>query len=169
MQIKEIFFYQKHLLGWVLLPFTEFLLFQIDSLIGNDKNVEISPKCAIYFTIFQECIVLEIWLVGNWGSAQFCCIWTVCNFVHHEAKVFRVRYNPFFSAMKNKHCYRCFHQKQRKEKHTTPKQSTSGAFNNTGIKHDFPFINIRKVPKEVLKTEGGDPRFSTPPEGPCEY
>ena len=23
-----------------------------------------------------------------------------------------------------------------------------------GIKHDFPFINIRKVPKEVLKTEG---------------
>ena len=25
---------------------------------------------------------------------------------------------------------------------------------NTGIKHDFPFINIRKVPREVLKTEG---------------
>ena len=25
---------------------------------------------------------------------------------------------------------------------------------NRGIKHDFPFINIRKVPKEVLKTEG---------------
>ena len=23
-----------------------------------------------------------------------------------------------------------------------------------GIKHDFPFINICKVPKEVLKTEG---------------
>ena len=23
-----------------------------------------------------------------------------------------------------------------------------------GIKHDFPFINIRKVPGEVLKTEG---------------
>ena len=23
-----------------------------------------------------------------------------------------------------------------------------------GIKHDFPFINIRKVPREVLKTEG---------------
>ena len=22
-----------------------------------------------------------------------------------------------------------------------------------GIKHDFPFINIRKVPREVLKTE----------------
>ena len=23
-----------------------------------------------------------------------------------------------------------------------------------GIKHDFPFINIRKVPREVLNTEG---------------
>ena len=27
-------------------------------------------------------------------------------------------------------------------------------FINIGIKHDFPFINIRKVPREVLKTEG---------------
>ena len=26
--------------------------------------------------------------------------------------------------------------------------------NNKGIKHDFPFINIRKVPREALKTEG---------------
>ena len=26
--------------------------------------------------------------------------------------------------------------------------------NNRGIKHDFPFINIRKVPREALKTEG---------------
>ena len=25
---------------------------------------------------------------------------------------------------------------------------------NRGIKHDFPFINIHKVPREVLKTEG---------------
>ena len=25
---------------------------------------------------------------------------------------------------------------------------------NRVIKHDFPFINIRKVPREVLKTEG---------------
>ena len=25
---------------------------------------------------------------------------------------------------------------------------------NRGIKHDFPFINIRKVPREVLKTVG---------------
>ena len=25
---------------------------------------------------------------------------------------------------------------------------------NIGIKRDFPFINIRKVPREVLKTEG---------------
>ena len=25
---------------------------------------------------------------------------------------------------------------------------------NRGIKHDFPFINIRKVPRAVLKTEG---------------
>ena len=25
---------------------------------------------------------------------------------------------------------------------------------NIGIKHNFPFINIHKVPKEVLKTEG---------------
>ena len=27
-------------------------------------------------------------------------------------------------------------------------------FTNIGIKHDFPFINIRKVPRVVLKTEG---------------
>ena len=26
--------------------------------------------------------------------------------------------------------------------------------NIRGMKHDFPFINIRKVPREVLKTEG---------------
>ena len=26
--------------------------------------------------------------------------------------------------------------------------------NNRGNKHDFPFINSRKVPREVLKTEG---------------
>ena len=25
---------------------------------------------------------------------------------------------------------------------------------NRGIKHDFPFINIRNVPREALKTEG---------------
>ena len=25
---------------------------------------------------------------------------------------------------------------------------------NRGIKHDFPFINIRMVPREALKTEG---------------
>ena len=25
---------------------------------------------------------------------------------------------------------------------------------NIGIKHDFPFINIQKVPRELLKTEG---------------
>ena len=25
---------------------------------------------------------------------------------------------------------------------------------NRGIKHDFPFINICKVPREVLETEG---------------
>ena len=25
---------------------------------------------------------------------------------------------------------------------------------NIGIKHNFPFINIRKVPREVLKIEG---------------
>ena len=25
---------------------------------------------------------------------------------------------------------------------------------NVGIKHDFPFMNIRKVLREVLKTEG---------------
>ena len=28
-----------------------------------------------------------------------------------------------------------------------------------GIKHDFPFINIRKAPKEVLKTESEARRF----------
>ena len=54
-------------------------------------------------------------------------------------------------------------------------------FDGIGIKHDFPFINICKVPREVLKTsgfsqdpEGGienqgrSPRFSASPEGPCE-
>ena len=25
---------------------------------------------------------------------------------------------------------------------------------NIGIKHDFPFINMHKVPREALKTEG---------------
>ena len=28
------------------------------------------------------------------------------------------------------------------------------ANNTRGIRHDFPFINIRKVPREVLKTKG---------------
>ena len=37
-----------------------------------------------------------------------------------------------------------------------------------GIKHDFPFINIRKIPRDVLKTEGEALSFSTSPEGPCE-
>ena len=27
-------------------------------------------------------------------------------------------------------------------------------FYNRGIKHDFPFINIYNIPREVLKTEG---------------
>ena len=30
-----------------------------------------------------------------------------------------------------------------------------------GIKHDFPFITIRKVPREVLKTEGKPEVFIT--------
>ena len=30
----------------------------------------------------------------------------------------------------------------------------SGQLWNRGNKYDFPFINIRKVPREVLKTEG---------------
>ena len=34
------------------------------------------------------------------------------------------------------------------------KTLTDGRFSNRGIKHDFPFINICKVPREVLKTEG---------------
>ena len=33
-----------------------------------------------------------------------------------------------------------------------------------GIKHDFPFINIRMVPREVLKTEG-DARGFQPSRG----
>ena len=33
---------------------------------------------------------------------------------------------------------------------------------NRGIKHDFPFINIRNIPREVLKTEG-EARGSTFP------
>ena len=35
-------------------------------------------------------------------------------------------------------------------------------FPNRRIKHDFPFINICRVPREVLKTEG-ETRFSTFP------
>ena len=31
---------------------------------------------------------------------------------------------------------------------------TNVAYVNIGIKYDFPFINIRKVQREVLKTEG---------------
>ena len=31
---------------------------------------------------------------------------------------------------------------------------SGNSVDNRGIKHDFPFINIRKVPREVLKTEG---------------
>ena len=34
------------------------------------------------------------------------------------------------------------------------KRNTWIGFFNRGIKHDFPFINICKVPREVLKTEG---------------
>ena len=36
---------------------------------------------------------------------------------------------------------------------------------NRGIKHDFPFINIRKVPREEWKTS---PSISNLPERPCE-
>ena len=36
---------------------------------------------------------------------------------------------------------------------------------NRGIKHDFPLINIRKVPRIVLKTEGV---VFNLPEGPCK-
>ena len=32
-----------------------------------------------------------------------------------------------------------------------------------GIKHYFPFINIRKIPREVLKTEGEARGFQHPP------
>ena len=32
---------------------------------------------------------------------------------------------------------------------------------NRGIKHDFPFINICKVPRRVLKTEGKARRFQS--------
>ena len=32
-----------------------------------------------------------------------------------------------------------------------------------GIKHDFPFIDIRKVPREVLKTEGEAQGFQPSP------
>ena len=34
---------------------------------------------------------------------------------------------------------------------------------NRGIKHDFPFINIRKVPRVVLKTEDEARGFLTFP------
>ena len=40
-------------------------------------------------------------------------------------------------------------------------------YNNRGIKHDFPFIYIWKVLREVLKTEG-ESRGLNLPEGPCE-
>ena len=35
-----------------------------------------------------------------------------------------------------------------------PQLYISGKCMNRRIKHDFPFINICKVPREVLKTEG---------------
>ena len=38
---------------------------------------------------------------------------------------------------------------------------------NRGIKHDFPFINICKIPREMLKTEG-EARGFQPSRGPCE-
>ena len=37
-----------------------------------------------------------------------------------------------------------------------------------GSKHDFPFINFRKVVREVLKTEAKPSVFNLP-EGPCKY
>ena len=44
------------------------------------------------------------------------------------------------------------------------------SFYTRGIKHDFPFINIRKVPREVLKSEGEDRDFqpSRVPKWPGE-
>ena len=36
---------------------------------------------------------------------------------------------------------------------------------NRGIKHDFPYINIHKVPTEVLRTK---PEVFNIPEGPCK-
>ena len=41
------------------------------------------------------------------------------------------------------------------------------SLNYIGIKQAFPFINICKVPREVLKTEGEAEVFNLP-EGPCE-
>ena len=38
---------------------------------------------------------------------------------------------------------------------------------NRGIKHDLPFINICKVQREMLKTEGEARGFQLP-EGPRE-
>ena len=38
-------------------------------------------------------------------------------------------------------------------------------FLTRGIKHDFPFINIRNVPREVLKTEGTEARGFQPSRG----
>ena len=37
---------------------------------------------------------------------------------------------------------------------------------NIGIKHGFTCINVCQVPREMLKTRGRRPRFSTTPEGP---
>ena len=40
----------------------------------------------------------------------------------------------------------------------------------TGIKHGVSCIRFRQAPREMLKTEGRNPRFSTrPPEGPEEH
>ena len=40
----------------------------------------------------------------------------------------------------------------------------------TGIKHCFSCIRVCKAPREMLKTEGRNPRFLTrPPEGPEEH
>ena len=43
------------------------------------------------------------------------------------------------------------------------KKDTRLIWINRGVKHNFPFINIRKVPREVLK-----PEVFNLPEGPCE-
>ena len=68
--------------------------------------------------------------------------------------------NPAFETkMRNNQSHKQTDQKENmanQENSPSPKDghlATTAEINIRGIKYDFPFINIRKVPREVLKTD----------------